>query len=67
MSEPTITDAVVEWAIEHPEAIAIFEKHGIDYCCAGKSLAYACEQRGVNPQQLLREFIESIGAKTTLQ
>ena len=60
MSEPTITDAVVEWAIEHPEAIAIFEKHGIDYCCAGKSLAYACEQRAVDPHLVLREIYEAI-------
>jgi iron-sulfur cluster repair protein YtfE (RIC family) len=45
MSKLTITDAVDEWAIEHPEAIPVFEKHGVDYCCAGKSLAYACEQQ----------------------
>jgi regulator of cell morphogenesis and NO signaling len=67
MQPLAITDPVVDWAIDHPEMIPFFEKYGIDYCCAGKSLAYACEQRGVNPQQLLREFIESIGAKTTLQ
>ena len=62
-----IIDPVVDWAIEHPGTNSIFEKYGIDYCCAGKSLAYACERRGVNPQQLLQEFTESIAAETASQ
>lgn len=34
---------VREWAVENPEAIRIFEKFGIDYCCGGgKSLEEAC-------------------------
>jgi len=63
MSKLTITEAVVEWAIEHPEAIPVFEKHGVDYCCAGKSLAYACEQRGADPHLVLREINEAIASK----
>ena len=63
MSKLAITDAVVEWAIEHPEAIPVFEKHGIDYCCAVKSLAYACEQQSVNPHLVLQEINEAIAPK----
>ena len=62
MSKLTITDAVVEWAIEHPEAIAVFEKHGVDYCCAGKSLDYACKQQSVDPHLVLREIYEAIAS-----
>jgi iron-sulfur cluster repair protein YtfE (RIC family) len=62
MSELTITDAVVEWAIEHPEAIPVFEKYGIDYCCAGKSFAYACGQRAEDPHLVLLEIKTAIAA-----
>ncbi len=63
MSDLTIMDAVTEWAIEHPGVISIFEKHGIDYCCAGKSFAYACAQRGADPLLVLREINEAIALK----
>jgi regulator of cell morphogenesis and NO signaling len=48
--------SVVDWAIDHPESIAVFERYGIDYCCVGKSLEYACQQQGVDPQQVLAEI-----------
>jgi regulator of cell morphogenesis and NO signaling len=59
MPELTIEDPVADCAIDHPESIAVFEKHGIDYCCGGKSLAYVCEQRGLNPQIVLKEMKEA--------
>ena len=62
----TMLDPVVDWAIDHPEVIPIFEKYGIDYCCAGKSLMYACEKLGVNPEQVMREFTTSIAAQALL-
>jgi regulator of cell morphogenesis and NO signaling len=64
MLQLTIDDPVVDWAIEHPESIAVFEKHGIDYCCGGKSLAWVCKQRGLDPQMVLREIKEAIGVRT---
>ena len=36
--------SVVDWSIDCPESIVVFEEHSIDYCCAGKSLRYACAQ-----------------------
>lgn len=38
----------------------VFETHGIDFCCGGKvALSAICQEKGVNPDTLLRE-IESI-------
>jgi hypothetical protein len=31
MQDLIMTEAVVDWAVEHPEAISIFQTHGIDY------------------------------------
>ena len=64
MQELTIADAVVDWAIEHVESITVFEKHGIEYGCGGKSLAWVCEERGLDPQNVLREIKEAIGVTT---
>jgi regulator of cell morphogenesis and NO signaling len=48
--------SVADWAVEHPEAARVFERLGIDYSCAGKSLRYACEQRGMDPRDVLRQL-----------
>lgn len=40
---------VAEIALERPQAAAVFEKLGIDYCCGGKkTLAAACEGAGID-------------------
>ncbi|TAM84667.1 MAG: iron-sulfur cluster repair di-iron protein [Acidobacteria bacterium] len=40
---------VAEIALEKPQAAAVFEKLGIDYCCGGgKPLAVACEEAGID-------------------
>jgi iron-sulfur cluster repair protein YtfE (RIC family) len=59
MLQLTIDDPAVDWAIDHPESIAVFEKHGIDYCCGGKSLGYVCKLRGVDPHVVLAEIKEA--------
>lgn len=48
--------SVADWAIERPEAAGVFEQLGIDYSCAGKSLRYACRERGLDPQDVLRHL-----------
>jgi regulator of cell morphogenesis and NO signaling len=63
MQELTTSDAVVDWVIDCPESISILEKYGIDYCCGGKSLAYACEQRALDAYQVLLEIQKAIAAK----
>jgi regulator of cell morphogenesis and NO signaling len=42
-------------------AADVFEKYGIDFCCGGNiSLAEACRQRGVNPQELERDIAAAL-------
>ncbi|WP_166823421.1 DUF542 domain-containing protein [Thalassoroseus pseudoceratinae] len=52
----TPDDAIVDWATDVPESIRVFEKFGVDYCCGGKSLDYACGQRGIEVQQIVDEI-----------
>lgn len=53
LHEDDLETSVVDWAIDHPESVAIFEEHGIDYCCGGKSLRSACLNSGVDPSHIL--------------
>ena len=60
MSKDELDRSVVDWAIDHPESIAIFEQYQIDYCCGGKSLQYACLQRGLNPREVLARLYQAM-------
>ncbi|HZT68482.1 MAG TPA: iron-sulfur cluster repair di-iron protein [Terriglobia bacterium] len=54
---------VAEIALEKPEAAAVFEKLGIDYCCGGKKpLEAACQAAGLNASQVV-SLIENAGAE----
>ncbi|MCH5378198.1 MAG: DUF542 domain-containing protein [Planctomycetes bacterium] len=57
MSTLDITDPIVDWVIEFPHAVALFEQHGIDYTCGGKSLEYACEQRGMDAERIAEDIL----------
>lgn len=46
--KPDTDAAVVDWVIDFPESLAVFQEFSIDYCCAGKSLEYAALQAGAN-------------------
>src|SRR5579875_786797 len=53
---------VAEIALEKPEAAAVFEKLGIDYCCGGKKpLEAACQAAGLDVSQVA-SLIESASA-----
>lgn len=49
-----------DWVIEHPPALAVFDKLGIDYSCGGKSLEFACRERGLDPDTVLAELRRSV-------
>ena len=53
MTECTLDSSVPDWVIEHPVTLAVFQALGIDYCCGGKSLAFACREQGHEPATVL--------------
>jgi regulator of cell morphogenesis and NO signaling len=51
---------VGELVVENPASARVFEKYGIDYCCAGKrSLDDVCRERGVARTALLEELSQT--------
>jgi regulator of cell morphogenesis and NO signaling len=52
--------SVPDWVIDHPETQAVFAELGIDCSCGGKSLAYACRQQGLNPEQVLTRLLHCV-------
>jgi len=56
MTECTLDSSVPDWVIEHPVTLAVFQALGIDYCCGGKSLAFACREQGHEPATVLGQL-----------
>ena len=56
MSECDLDTSVPDWVIEHPATLAVFQELGIDYCCGGKSLGFACRQRGLDAEAVLAKL-----------
>ena len=58
----TAEKTVGEIASQAPAAARVFEKYGIDYCCAGKVLLeQACRERGIAPEELFAELENAAG------
>jgi regulator of cell morphogenesis and NO signaling len=54
-----MSQTVSEIAIENPAAVRVFDKFGMDYCCAGKrSLQEACERASAPIDQVLQALSE---------
>ena len=62
MSDCDLDTSVPDWMIEHPETYAVFQELGIDYCCGGKSLEYACQERRLDEQAVLEKLYQRIEA-----
>lgn len=60
MTDCSLESSVPDWIIDHPETLQVFEKWGIDFSCGGKSLLYACQQQGLDEDEVLRELHRSI-------
>lgn len=67
MTECDLETSVPDWVIEHPESLAIFVKFGIDYCCGGKSLGFACREQGVDEQVVLAALRQCLGPSSAQQ
>jgi len=63
--ECDLDSPVPDWIIEHPKALAVFQEFGIDYCCGGKSLAFACHEAGVFPSLVLSKIRQAIERSDT--
>jgi regulator of cell morphogenesis and NO signaling len=63
MIESTLDASVVDWVIEHPETMKLFESLGIDCSCAGKSLEFACRQEGLDPHYVLARIQELLASQ----
>jgi regulator of cell morphogenesis and NO signaling len=53
----TITEStsVADIASSFPSSVRVFQRHGIDFCCGGKtSLAVACQEQGLPVADLVR-------------
>jgi uncharacterized protein DUF542 len=60
MTSCDLDTSVPDWVIEHPETLAVFQELGIDYSCGGKSLAYACRERGLDAETALAKLLRCV-------
>ena len=56
MTECGLETSVPDWVIDHPETTTVFHELGIDCSCGGKSLEYACQQKGLDPHVILSQL-----------
>jgi regulator of cell morphogenesis and NO signaling len=55
---------VARAVLDHSECASVFHRHHIDYCCNGKrSIAAACEARGLDQAAVLAELQQAISAR----
>ena len=52
--------SVPDWIVEHPETWAVFKELGIDYCCGGKSLGYACREQRLDVDKVMAQLRRQI-------
>jgi regulator of cell morphogenesis and NO signaling len=63
MNDCDLDTSVPDWVIDQPETLSVFQELGIDTCCGGKSLAYACSQKGLDEQVVLKKLFDCLQAK----
>jgi regulator of cell morphogenesis and NO signaling len=60
MTSCDLDTTVPDWVIEHPETRSVFQELGIDDSCGGKSLSYACQQRGLDADVVLMKLLRRV-------
>jgi quercetin dioxygenase-like cupin family protein len=61
--EHDLDSAVPDWVIDHPGSLAIFQELGIDFSCGGKSLGYACRERGLDAGAVLARLARVLATR----
>lgn len=64
MSQPAATPSTIDpsdslgrIATSHPHAVAVMQRHRLDFCCGGaRSLEAACDAKGIDVQEILDEI-----------
>ena len=60
MTSCDLAASVPDWVIDHPETLIVFQELGIDYCCGGKSLEYACREQGFDAAVVMVKLIRCV-------
>jgi regulator of cell morphogenesis and NO signaling len=56
---------VARAVLEHSECAAVFQRHRIDYCCkGGRSIAAACQDRGIDERIVLADLQRAIDGRS---
>ncbi len=56
MTSCDLDTSIPDWLIDHPSTQIVFESLGIDGSCGGKSLGYACVERGLDARKVLEQL-----------
>lgn len=60
-------DSLSQILIDHPEAVSVFEKYDLDYCCQGSdSLESACQSKGISVERIIRDLEAGIASGTAI-
>lgn len=55
-----LDSSIPDWIIDHPESQTLFDQLNLDTSCAGKSLEYVCQHRGLSPPAVLEQLRQLI-------
>lgn len=61
MTSCDLDTSVPDWVIDYPATLVVFQELGIDCSCGGKSLAYACQERGLDATLVLKKLLQLLG------
>ena len=65
--EATTSMTVGEVVSQDYRAAAVFQKHGIDFCCGGgRTVEEACRSRNVTPDEVLTDLSQACGSPSDL-
>jgi len=58
-----LASSVPDWVIEYPQAWDLFRALGIECSCGGVSLEYACQQKGLDVEEVMSKLLMAINGE----